>query len=131
MKSRITGDDHTRVALYSAHDTTVLPFLHAFEVADRKWPTYAANIVLELWERDADDEEAVQQHKERHYVRMMYNGNEVTLPGCHQQVLCPFSRFEELSHRAIPINYEEECKPRRTTTTHNNNNHTGDKMGVV
>lgn len=39
-------------SLFSAHDTTVGPFLHALGLANRRWPKFAANVVLELAEEE-------------------------------------------------------------------------------
>ncbi len=38
------------MALYSAHDTTLVPLLLAFDVFDHKWPHYSSSLAFELWQ---------------------------------------------------------------------------------
>lgn len=36
--------------MYSAHDTTLMPCLMALGIFDMKWPPYAADLTLELYQ---------------------------------------------------------------------------------
>lgn len=56
---------HRKLFLYSVHDTTLMPCLMALGVFDMKWPPYAADITLELY-----------QHRQtnQHYVKVSYIG---------------------------------------------------------
>ena len=56
-RARARGDDHAdapALAVYSGHDVTVLPVLHALGVCATKWPGYASAITLELWQHECD-----------------------------------------------------------------------------
>uniref|UniRef100_A0A8B9GTR8 Acid phosphatase 6, lysophosphatidic n=1 Tax=Astyanax mexicanus TaxID=7994 RepID=A0A8B9GTR8_ASTMX len=54
-----------KLFLYSAHDTTLMPCLMALGVFDMRWPPYAADITLELY-----------QHRKtnQHYIKVSYVG---------------------------------------------------------
>lgn len=56
---------YRKLFLYSVHDTTLMPCLMALGVFDMKWPPYAADITLELY-----------QHRQtnQHYVKVSYIG---------------------------------------------------------
>merc|ERR1712196_118064 len=76
-----------KLALYSGHDTgPILPLLHAFKVADGKWPPYASTIVLEVYTPKAGS------GKKEHVVRMIYNGKALTIPACSKE-MCPWETF--------------------------------------
>lgn len=76
-----------RFGLFLAHDTTVLPLLCAWDVWDGAWPAYAALLAIELYEAAEGYE---------HYVRLVYGGEELILPGCTEP-LCPLERLVELT----------------------------------
>lgn len=51
--------------LYSAHDTTLIPCLMALGLFDMKWPPYAADITLELYQH---------QQTSKPFVKVSYAG---------------------------------------------------------
>uniref|UniRef100_A0A673KK06 Lysophosphatidic acid phosphatase type 6-like n=1 Tax=Sinocyclocheilus rhinocerous TaxID=307959 RepID=A0A673KK06_9TELE len=82
-----------KLFLYSVHDTTLMPCLMALGVFDMKWPPYAADITLELY-----------QHRQtnQHYVKVSYIGQDQKIPGC-SDVYCPLHEFKEaLAVYALP-----------------------------
>ncbi|NWH71553.1 PPA6 phosphatase, partial [Piaya cayana] len=72
-----------KLILYASHDTTLIPLLVALGTFDRKWPPYAADVTLELYQH--------QQSKEW-FVRMSYHGKEQVVKGCRAG-LCPLEEF--------------------------------------
>lgn len=54
-----------KLFLYSVHDTTLMPCLMALGVFDMRWPPYAADITLELYQN---------RHDMQHYVKISYIG---------------------------------------------------------
>ncbi|XP_052004599.1 lysophosphatidic acid phosphatase type 6-like [Xyrauchen texanus] len=81
----ITSYPDRKLFLYSVHDTTLMPCLMALGVFDMKWPPYAADITLELY-----------QHRQtnQHFVKVSYIGQDQQIPGC-SDVYCPLNEFKE------------------------------------
>ncbi|CEM39194.1 unnamed protein product [Vitrella brassicaformis CCMP3155] len=80
------------IALWSGHDTTLMPVLAAMGAWDGKWPSYASIIILELYTVGADSREA--------YFRLIYNGEVITsmIKGCDpQQDLCSYDHFDAVT----------------------------------
>jgi hypothetical protein len=69
MHKVISKEEDVRFVLFSGHDSTLAPFLHAFQVSDGKHPPMSGAIILELY-ADA---------KGQHWVRFLYNGKELAL----------------------------------------------------
>lgn len=90
-----------KLFLYSVHDTTLMPCLMALGVFDMKWPPYAADITLELY-----------QHRQtnQHYVKVSYIGQDQKIPGC-SDVYCPLNEFKEaLAVYSVPLErYQALC----------------------
>ncbi|KDO35037.1 hypothetical protein SPRG_01101 [Saprolegnia parasitica CBS 223.65] len=77
-----------KFVLYSGHDDTVMPILAAIGGADwlRDWPPYAAFVAFEVYTQVATA---------ARFVRIVYQGKPLTLPGCNADALCPLSLFLE------------------------------------
>lgn len=60
-----------RLALYSGHDATLMPLAATLGRPCDTWPPYSSFICIELW--GSHDNRA-------HFVRVLYNGEEVALP---------------------------------------------------
>lgn len=91
-----------KLALWSGHDTTVMPLMAALGVHDGHWAPYAANFVVETW-RQAGSEgasgapSAATSAAKSARFRLLYMGREVTarLPGCEDAgALCAYDRLE-------------------------------------
>ncbi|KAM9020000.1 lysophosphatidic acid phosphatase type 6 isoform 2-T2 [Ara ararauna] len=90
-----------KLILYASHDTTLIPLMVALGTFDRKWPPYAADVTLELYQH--------QQSKEW-FVRMSYHGEERVVKGCRAG-LCPLQEFlQVLSQYSVsPEEYNSLC----------------------
>jgi len=75
--------------LYSAHDTTIMPFLNALNIWDGIWPTFAAFIITEYYDGPTPT------------IRIVYNGKALTIPQCGSE-FCPYSTFEKLVNNIVP-----------------------------
>lgn len=95
------GTEPRKLFLYSTHDVTLIPLLIALGIFDQKWPPYAADITLELY-----------QHKKSKgwFTRLTYNGKEQVVKGC-SSALCPLDQFlNALSEFALsPEDYKTQC----------------------
>eukprot|EP00062_Callorhinchus_milii_P000607 gi/632934773/ref/XP_007886403.1/ PREDICTED: acid phosphatase-like protein 2 isoform X2 [Callorhinchus milii] len=106
------------LALYSAHDVTVAPLLSALGVTEARFPRFAARIVFEIWQN-------VNDKKKQHFVRVLYNGDDVTFQTtfCRdhrvhsKQLLCPFENFVRFVRKDMfavfnSTNYYDACHRR-------------------
>nr|XP_014354270.1 PREDICTED: lysophosphatidic acid phosphatase type 6 [Latimeria chalumnae] len=81
-----------KLYLYSVHDTTLMPYLMALGIFDMKWPPYAADVTLELYQHRASKEM---------FVKVSYVGKDQLVKGC-SAILCPLEEFRKaLSQYAI------------------------------
>lgn len=90
-----------KLILYASHDTTLIPLMVALGTFDHKWPPYAADVTLELYQH--------QQSKEW-FVRVSYHGEEQVVKGCRAG-LCPLQEFlQVLSQYSVsPEEYNSLC----------------------
>ncbi|XP_018429160.1 PREDICTED: lysophosphatidic acid phosphatase type 6 [Nanorana parkeri] len=72
-----------KLFLYAAHDVTLIPLLMALGIFDHKWPPYAADLRLELY-----------QHRpsKAWFARLKYNEEVRVVKGCRSS-LCPLEEF--------------------------------------
>jgi len=107
MEAAVLGQKSYKFVLFSGHDNgPILPVLHALGVADGKWPPYGATIALELYERDGEKQHS-DGEKQQHMVRMVYNGQVLTIPGCGGP-LCAWGDFQALVAKVVPS--EHDCR---------------------
>ncbi|NXN08146.1 PPA6 phosphatase, partial [Indicator maculatus] len=90
-----------KLILYASHDTALIPLLVALGTFDHKWPRYAADVTLELYQH--------RQSKEW-FVRVLYLGEEQVVKGCREG-LCPLKEFlGVLSQYSVsPEEYHSLC----------------------
>ncbi|NXN96374.1 PPA6 phosphatase, partial [Rhinopomastus cyanomelas] len=90
-----------KLILYACHDSTLIPILVALGTFDGKWPPYAADVTLELYQH--------RQSKEW-FVRVSYRGEEQVVKGCRAG-LCPLKDFlAVLSQYSVsPEEYNHLC----------------------
>ncbi|NXI37943.1 PPA6 phosphatase, partial [Galbula dea] len=90
-----------KLILYASHDSTLIPLLVALGTFDHKWPPYASDVILELYQH--------QQSKEW-FVRMSYRGKEQVIKGCRGG-LCPLKEFLEVLslYSVSPEEYKKLC----------------------
>ncbi|XP_053242422.1 lysophosphatidic acid phosphatase type 6 [Podarcis raffonei] len=88
-----------KLALYAIHDVTLFPLLLALGVFDSKWPPYAADMTIELYQRSKD-----------WFIRLLYNGEELVPRGCRAG-LCPLEDFLNAlsTYSANPEEYKMLC----------------------
>ncbi|XP_054996395.1 lysophosphatidic acid phosphatase type 6 isoform X3 [Sorex araneus] len=55
-------DDTRKLYLYATHDVTLIPLLMALDIYDNKWPPFAADLTLELYQHRESKEWFVQLH---------------------------------------------------------------------
>uniref|UniRef100_A0A6T2IAT7 Acid phosphatase n=1 Tax=Eutreptiella gymnastica TaxID=73025 RepID=A0A6T2IAT7_9EUGL len=96
-----------KLALYTTHDTTIIPFLCALGVFDGTWPKYGSNVLLEL---------AQDVRTNEHFVRLLYDGAPrpfpfatPTSPLGHEW--CAWSVFEQnlATWSLDPVAYNKMC----------------------
>ncbi|XP_068000804.1 lysophosphatidic acid phosphatase type 6 isoform X1 [Melanerpes formicivorus] len=90
-----------KLILYASHDTTLIPLLVALGTFDHKWPRYAADVTLELYQH---------QRSKEWFVRTLYLGEEQVVKGCSGG-LCPLKEFlGVLSQYSVsPEEYNNLC----------------------
>uniref|UniRef100_A0ACB8FHC1 Uncharacterized protein n=2 Tax=Sphaerodactylus townsendi TaxID=933632 RepID=A0ACB8FHC1_9SAUR len=88
-----------KLILYAVHDVTLLPLLMALGNFNHKWPPYASDVTLELY-----------QLSRNWFVRLTYNGEELTARGCRAG-LCPLEDFLNAisSYSTNPKEYNLLC----------------------
>jgi acid phosphatase len=101
LEDRVSGRSPLRLAVYSAHDTVLAPFLCGLGVFDWRWPPFTSHVEIELFRKssrymslswgngfglkkrsstEVDGDGAAP--REDHYVRVRYNGQTMRLPAC-------------------------------------------------
>jgi hypothetical protein len=77
IQAAVDGDSSAlKFALWSAHDTSIMPFLAALlgDSWDRKWARYAALVSIEIYNSTVVGSDDM--------FRMVYNGEPLLFPGC-------------------------------------------------
>ncbi|NWZ00913.1 PPA6 phosphatase, partial [Loxia curvirostra] len=90
-----------KLFLYAAHDSTLIPILLALGTFDHKWPPYAADVTLELYQH---------RRSKEWFVRVAYRGEEQVVKGCKAS-LCPLEEFLEVlsQYSLTPEKYCSLC----------------------
>ncbi|CAM9464044.1 unnamed protein product [Scytosiphon promiscuus] len=81
-----------KLAIFSGHDTTLLPILAAFQIYDNAWPPYASYISLDVAENKQGER----------LVRVVFNGKEAVLPGA-EGAWIPLLELQERLEDVMPI----------------------------
>uniref|UniRef100_H0WN39 Lysophosphatidic acid phosphatase type 6 n=1 Tax=Otolemur garnettii TaxID=30611 RepID=H0WN39_OTOGA len=72
-----------KLYLYAAHDVTLIPLLITLGIFDHKWPPFAADLTMELYQH---------QESKEWFVQLYYHGKEQVPRGCPDG-LCPLDKF--------------------------------------
>ncbi|XP_008584870.1 PREDICTED: lysophosphatidic acid phosphatase type 6, partial [Galeopterus variegatus] len=72
-----------KLYLYAAHDVTLMPLLMTLGIFDHKWPPFAVDLTMELYQH---------QESKEWFVQLYYHG-EVQVPRGCPDVLCPLEKF--------------------------------------
>jgi len=59
----ISGENDTKLAIYTGHDTTLIPLLRGLKAGGVTWPDYGATLQIELWEKDRGDDKQRKEEK--------------------------------------------------------------------
>ncbi|XP_016057826.1 PREDICTED: lysophosphatidic acid phosphatase type 6 [Miniopterus natalensis] len=100
-------DSNRKLYLYATHDVTLLPLLLALGIFDHKWPPFAADVTLELYQH---------QESSEWFVQLYYHGEEQVPRGCPDE-LCPLDKFlNALSVYTVnPEKYHTLCSQAQVT----------------
>ncbi|XP_063302833.1 lysophosphatidic acid phosphatase type 6 [Pelobates fuscus] len=98
-----------KLYLYATHDVTIIPILMALGIFNKRWPPYASDLTLELYQHQVSKE---------WFARLNYNGEEQIVKGC-QAGLCPLKDFlRTLSDYVVtPEEYSKVCSDKETHHT--------------
>ncbi|KAJ2725505.1 hypothetical protein GGI07_001261 [Coemansia sp. Benny D115] len=94
----------TKLALYSAHDTTIGPILGSLKASNQNMlrPPYTSNLIIELW-KNTDGSRV---------VRVLFNGQVLQLQNgskwCDMNA-CPLDTFNNYLENYIPSDITSEC----------------------
>ncbi|OBS74731.1 hypothetical protein A6R68_14734 [Neotoma lepida] len=103
----MTPSSKTRkLYLYATHDVTLMPILMALGIFDHKWPPFAVDLTMELYQH---------QESKEWFVQLYYHGEEQVPRGCPDK-LCPLDKFlNTMSLYAVsPEKYRTLCSQART-----------------
>ncbi|XP_061483971.1 lysophosphatidic acid phosphatase type 6 [Rhineura floridana] len=94
-----------KLILYAVHDVTLFPLLMALGVFNSKWPPYASDMTLELYQCAKD-----------WFIRLIYNGEELVPRGCRAH-LCPLEDFLNAfsTYSTNPEEYKMLCSQSQET----------------
>ncbi|XP_034357346.1 lysophosphatidic acid phosphatase type 6 isoform X1 [Arvicanthis niloticus] len=101
-----TSPSKTRkMYLYATHDVTLLPMLLALGIFDQKWPPFAVDLTMELYQH---------QESKEWFVQLYYNGKEQVPRGCPDK-LCPLDKFLNTMsvYSVSPEKYQTLCSKAR------------------
>lgn len=104
MKSRIDGSRSEKMYLYSAHDTTVLHVMMAFNMTSYQcesekyyngstqkrcydFPGYASSFQIELHQNDTEPDQ--------YFVQVIYNGEQIEIDACAGKT-CTLEQFHQI-----------------------------------
>ncbi|XP_015487804.1 lysophosphatidic acid phosphatase type 6 isoform X2 [Parus major] len=99
-----------KLFLYASHDSTLIPLLLALGTFDNKWPPYASDVILELYQH---------RRSKEWFVRVSYRGEEQVVKGC-KAGLCPLEEFLEVlsQYSLTPKEYNNLCSKMDRKLTH-------------
>ncbi|UZJ52146.1 hypothetical protein CBS101457_001466 [Exobasidium rhododendri] len=120
-----------KLAVYSAHDTSLAGLLSTLDVFDNRWPAFTASLGLELF-RKKDGSGGILGRlglkKDEHYVRMRYGNETLKLPACSKvgnhlegaPEYCTLQAFTDAVkglHHPKGMTWEQECDEDRATSS--------------
>jgi acid phosphatase len=100
IENVVNGVDQPIMFIDSGHDTSVMPFLAAYGVADGLWASYGIFTVLEMYR--------VATPTPSYAVRLIYRGEALTPPFC-DDVLCDYDLFASYTQQLLPQNPSVDC----------------------
>lgn len=90
-----------KLYLYAAHDMTLMPLLLTLGIFDHKWPPFAVDLTMELYQH---------QESKEWFVQLYYHGEEQVPTGCPDG-LCPLDQFLNImsAYTLSPEKYHTLC----------------------
>lgn len=90
-----------KLALFSGHDTTIMPLLATLGPdlwGDKDWAPYASMLLIEIHEMVEDGRTDRSTYKSSYAFRLLYNGKVLTsrIPGCTEAELCDVKHFTNI-----------------------------------
>eukprot|EP00123_Amoebidium_parasiticum_P010014 comp19838_c0_seq1/m.23893 comp19838_c0_seq1/g.23893 ORF comp19838_c0_seq1/g.23893 comp19838_c0_seq1/m.23893 type:complete len:496 (-) comp19838_c0_seq1:263-1750(-) len=101
MEQAVTDSSDIVFRLHAGHDDTIAPLLGALQVPLTRWPSFASNIILELWRHPKNG---------NRYVRFLFNGEPLNPPFCGNQVWCPYDSWAALAKSMHPSKLKVACQ---------------------
>ena len=100
-----------KMAIFSGHDTTIIPLLASLDAYDNKWPSYASMVILEIHNINLDGQTNRQFYTTDYGFRLIYNGKVIT----HRMRPCP--RNADICDAKILIDYISRFATRQPNCT--------------
>uniref|UniRef100_A0A8D1KC25 Acid phosphatase 6, lysophosphatidic n=1 Tax=Sus scrofa TaxID=9823 RepID=A0A8D1KC25_PIG len=96
-----------KLYLYAAHDVTLMPLLMVLGIFDHKWPPFAVDLTIELYQHRKSKE---------WFVQLYYHGEEQVPKGCPDR-LCPLDKFLNAMsvYSLSPEKYHTLCSEAQVT----------------
>ncbi len=120
--SRVNNIPETKdlkFAIFSGHDSTMVPLLTIFNAFERRWPNFNTHLVFELFESKEKSwfYKLFSSAQDNYYVRVKCDDKIIELPECQKddrhhpndKSLCTLNVFLDLVDSYIPKNYVQEC----------------------
>uniref|UniRef100_A0A8C0WJM1 Lysophosphatidic acid phosphatase type 6 n=1 Tax=Castor canadensis TaxID=51338 RepID=A0A8C0WJM1_CASCN len=104
-------DKNRKLYLYASHDVTFIPLLLALGIFDHKWPPFAVDLTMELYQH---------QESKEWFVQLYYHGEEQVPRGCPDK-LCPLDKFLNAVsvYTTSPEKYHTLCFPAQAVKSEN------------
>jgi len=112
--------DQLKLALYSAHDTTLAALLVAFDMYEElRHPVTSSALEFLLFQKSETTSappktpEQEKQLIDSQFVKVVFNHKVIHIGACKDKEvddMCPLADFIEISEKLIPTNYDELCK---------------------
>ncbi|XP_007528735.2 lysophosphatidic acid phosphatase type 6 [Erinaceus europaeus] len=95
-----------KMYLYATHDVTLIPLLMSLGIFDNKWPPFAVDLTMELYQH---------QKSKEWFVQLYYHGEEQVPRGC-PELLCPLDKFLNAMsvYTVSPEKYHTLCSQAQT-----------------
>lgn len=130
-KSTFQESDPLKLAVYSAHDTSLAGLLSTLDCFDNRWPSFTASVGIELWKDTRPEVQpglfnkfgymlGISNSEVPHYVRMRYGDKTLRVPACSQPgkhfegspELCTLDAFRDIVkglRHPKGLNWEQQC----------------------
>ncbi|KNE56545.1 hypothetical protein AMAG_17931 [Allomyces macrogynus ATCC 38327] len=97
-----------RLALYSGHDTTLVPLVAALGAWDHTWPPFASHLTLELFQ--SKHPAPTRRAEDSHFIRLRFNGTNLRVPACQE----PGAHYPR---RPVALHRDRLCVPLPVAST--------------